>query len=144
VWESFLPEAKVDFAAEQAKHKRAICSYDKELRRWEERTTSSTGTTDMASSSQVHALSQMSSARTGNRKGKTAMPQDSKPILPVPPQPRMHADKVSLFLLLATALKLYLGRQIDEDGIVRASKLFQDYLLLYCRVSKHFHLLRIF
>jgi hypothetical protein len=134
----------VDFAAEQAKHKHAIRSYDKELRHWEERTTFSTGTTDMDSSSQVHALSQMSSARMGNCKDKIAMPQDSKPIPPVLPQPCMHADKVSLFLLLATALELYLGHQIDEDSIVRASKLFQDYLLLYCRVSKHFHLLRIF
>jgi hypothetical protein len=109
-------------------------SYHKELRRWEERTAANT--TDFASSSQILASSQSSSARSGNRRGKTAIPQDSKPVPPVPPQCRMHANEVSLFLSLATALKLYLGRQINEDNIVRASSLLQEYLLVYRRVSQ--------
>jgi hypothetical protein len=47
----------------------------------------------------------------------------------------MQAGEISLFLSLSTALRLYLGRRIDEDYIVRASNLFQDYLLAYRRVS---------
>jgi hypothetical protein len=139
VWESFLPEAEADFAAEQAKYERAMHSYHKELRRWEEREASNAANL-ASSSSQVQASSQMSSARSGNRRGKTANTQDSKPAAPIPPQRRMHADEVSLFLSLSTALKLYLGRQIDEDSINRASSLFHEYLLVYRRVSNVFYL----
>jgi hypothetical protein len=47
----------------------------------------------------------------------------------------MQADEIHLFLCLSTALKLYLGRQINEDSIARANELFHEYLTLYRRVS---------
>jgi hypothetical protein len=47
----------------------------------------------------------------------------------------MQADETPMFLSLATALKLYLGRQIEDENIVRASELFHQYLLIYRRVS---------
>jgi hypothetical protein len=139
VWESFLPEAEADFTAKQAKYEHAMHSYHKELHHWEEREASN-ATNIASSSSQVQASSQMSSTRSGNRRGKTANTQDSKLATPIPPQHRMHADEVSLFLSLLTALKLYLDRQIDEDSINCASSLFHKYLLVYRRVSNVFYL----
>jgi hypothetical protein len=48
----------------------------------------------------------------------------------------MQASEIPMFLALATALKLYLGRQITDDSIDRASALFYDYLCAYRSVSR--------
>jgi hypothetical protein len=88
----------------------------------------------------IGSESQASSQSTrpaSNRKGKKTL-YDARPIAPDPPQPRMQPDEVDMFLSLATALKLYLGRYITDDSIDRASTLFYSYLLTYRRVGQLF------
>jgi hypothetical protein len=49
----------------------------------------------------------------------------------------MQPQEIPMFLALATALKIYLGRQVTDKSIDRASSLFYSYLLAYRRVSEH-------
>jgi hypothetical protein len=48
----------------------------------------------------------------------------------------MQPDEIPMFLALATALKIYLGRQVTDESIDRASSLFYSYLVTYRRVSE--------
>jgi hypothetical protein len=125
VWEAFLPEAQADYATEQKKFDKAIRAYHKDLCSWNER--------QSQVNSAVHTSLQ-SSRPTNSRKGKKTV-YDAKPTEPIPPQPRMQAEEVPMFLALATALKLYLSRELTDNSINRASALFYDYLLAYRRVS---------
>jgi hypothetical protein len=129
VWECFLPEALADFASEEKKYQQTLRTYQKELHDWDER--------QRQVNSATQSSSQPSRKTPTNRKGKKPL-HDPKPAAPVPPQPRMQADEVPMFLALATALKLYLGRQVTDDSIDRASSLFYDYLLTYRRVSNNY------
>lgn len=62
------------------------------------------------------------------RRGKQS---DPKPTPPVPPQQRLHEDEPSMFLRFATALKILLGRSIDDRAIARGLQLLQEYLLQF-------------
>jgi hypothetical protein len=109
-------------------------SYRNDLRLWEERNAANISTNLISSQVQSQA-SQSQSTRRRNRRGQTTLNPDPRPAPPVQPQPRMQADEVTLFLSLFTSLKLYLGRQIDEEDIDRADALLQQYLQIYCQVS---------
>ncbi len=50
------------------------------------------------------------------------------PILPDVPRARLQEGEVENFLRLATALKIFLGASITDEGIDRAELLFREYL----------------
>jgi hypothetical protein len=130
VWESFLPDAQADFAVEQKKYEKAFRTYQSELRGWDEQ--------QMLVTSAAQSSSQPTTP-IQSRKGKKPL-YNPKPVPPVPPQPRMQADEVSMFLALSTALKIYLGCQVTDNSINRASALFHDYLVTYRRVSRSYNI----
>ena len=51
------------------------------------------------------------------------------------PRPRLQRDEITNFLKLSTALKLLLATHISDSAINRASKLLEEYLLDFGRVS---------
>jgi hypothetical protein len=62
---------------------------------------------------------------------KKSDPPTSPPAAPVP---RMRAGEDLNFLRFATALKIFVSSSISTEGINRAAKLFQEYLLGYLEV----------
>jgi hypothetical protein len=112
-------------------------SYNSDLQLWEDRSAINASIDPPTpSQSQSQALIfRTPSARSRNRGCKTAIIQDPKPSLPIPPKAQMHANEIPLFLSLSAALKLYLGCQVNEDAIIRANELFHDCLVVYRRVS---------
>jgi hypothetical protein len=129
VWECFLPKALADFASKEKKYQQTLRTYQKELHDWDEQ--------QRQVNSATQSSSQPSRKTSTNCKGKKPL-HDPKPAAPVPPQPCMQANEMPMFLALATALKLYLGCQVTDESIDRASSLFHDYLLTYCRVSDRY------
>jgi hypothetical protein len=126
VWESFLPEAQADFAAKQKKYEKLYCTYEKQLRDWDEH--------QRLVSSDTQASSQ-SNWPPPNRKGKKLL-YDPKPVAPDLPQPHMQSKEVCMFLSLATALKLYLGCDLTDQTVDCTFTLLHDYLITYCCVSE--------
>ena len=66
---------------------------------------------------------------SGNRKSK-APAEPKKPVL------RMQAGEDVNFLRFATLLKILVGSSITEDGLDKAEKLLQEYLLGFLTVSR--------
>jgi hypothetical protein len=72
-------------------------------------------------------------------KNKTGTSND-KPTRPKKPIPHMQKDEPYNFLRLATALKIFLGSSVKKNMIPRATKLLQDYLCGFRKVSSSFYL----
>ncbi|GBE87456.1 hypothetical protein SCP_1101320 [Sparassis crispa] len=69
------------------------------------------------------------------RKKKDPQKSHEKSTPPKKPARRMQQDEPINFLCLATAVKLFLGRSITDDLVVRALDLLQDYLLEFRTVQ---------
>ncbi len=74
-----------------------------------------------------------------NEKGKQKVlkkkSDDPKPELPSRPIPCMQKDEPRMFLHLATAMKLFMGRSINEEVVKKAQYHLQKYLLYFWQVS---------
>ncbi|KAJ7576456.1 hypothetical protein C8J56DRAFT_1117364 [Mycena floridula] len=55
-----------------------------------------------------------------------------------PDRPRMHFDEPTNFLRFSTALKLMTAGKVTQDGLTKAEKLLEDYLLQYRFIRFHF------
>lgn len=60
---------------------------------------------------------------------------DEEPLPPKKPRPRMQKEEVSAFLMLSTALKIFLGMSIHVDAIRRAENLYMKYLKSFKEAS---------
>jgi hypothetical protein len=65
----------------------------------------------------------------------TSKRKKAPPTLPSKPLPRMQPGEVKMFLRLCCSLKILLGRSINTEYIERGSKLLEEYLMSYRKVS---------
>ncbi|TFK52768.1 hypothetical protein OE88DRAFT_1296612 [Heliocybe sulcata] len=114
IWDLFLETSHHQNVKDMEKYTAELEEYKRELEDWESR------------EAQRKKRSESSLSKT---KGKGR--DDPKPESPTRPSQRLDPEEPGMFLGFATALKLLLGRSIDERTIVRALELLQDYLLQY-------------
>ena len=57
---------------------------------------------------------------------------------PVPPEPQMEEEEVSLFLTLANAMQLLLPRSVSESEVESGRQSLRKYLLSYRKVRDRF------
>lgn len=107
---------------------------------WEEQQRITKEKEERAASVRAEVESNAANAASSKGKGKgKAAPKkssnDPKPVPPTPPIPRMQCDEPRMFLHLATAIKLFMGRSINEDVIKKAHWHLEPYLRHFRRVS---------
>jgi hypothetical protein len=120
IWDRFLDEATKEFNNSTARetHDAAMTKYHQQLKVWEDWGREQTAEPSTAQ----------------NKRRKTNENAPKKPVKPPTPRLRMHKDEPTNFLRLATALKLFLNREVTDQTIDRGSMLYQDYLFGFKQV----------
>ncbi|EPQ57917.1 hypothetical protein GLOTRDRAFT_91486 [Gloeophyllum trabeum ATCC 11539] len=136
VWDTFLASAQKDFDKQQKKHRADIAAYDIDIKAWKERHPDyeqEAGPATQRARKGVPPLPTPAGTRTDGhpKKRKLDEADDPMPAPPDTPEKRMHKEEPLLFLRFATAIKILLGRPIDDRAIVRGLTLLRDYLLQY-------------
>ncbi|KDQ49084.1 hypothetical protein JAAARDRAFT_201149 [Jaapia argillacea MUCL 33604] len=120
IYKSEYVHNKLSFAKENTKHKQALTQYEKDLRNWQQR-----------EERHLEEAQKASGSNSAKKKKQPSHKEDPQPVPPQQPLPRMHQDKPELFLQFAAAIKIILGWTIDEQAILRALQLLQEYLLQF-------------
>jgi hypothetical protein len=114
-----LEEACNDFAKVQAKYEKSLEVYERKLATW------------TANQEKVVATS------SASREKRKTTNEDPKPVHPQQPHLRMQAEEPRNFLRFATSLKLFIGRRVTDDMLIRAASLLHAYLEEFKRVRCH-------
>lgn len=124
-------------------HEKALVKYQQELLGWEarrrnekeKRDAAAAATSDVVMSNTASGGAASSKAKAKGKASSKKSPEEPKPEQPRPPVPRMQRDEPRMFLHLATAMKLFMGRSIDENVMKKAQFHLEKYLLYFRQVS---------
>ena len=114
VWDRFQAEAEADLEKAQERYVKALEEHERDLAKWCEEES-------------ARNAEEESTVDAPKRKGK----KPARKLIPLPPnvpRARLQDGDVVNFLRLATALKIFLGPSINDQGIARAEELFREYL----------------
>lgn len=114
VWDRFQEEANSDLEKAQERYWKSLKEHENDLAKWEKEES-------------ARKAEEESAPDASKKKEKKAL-RKPKPLPPNVPRSRLQDKEVVNFLRLASALKIFLGTSINEEGIVRAEELFKEYL----------------